>query len=101
YLVQLRICGDRRGSEMIDVGGHHKGRASFRRGDRDETRTCAEIEHRSPDDLCGMIEDVAGKRLAAGPGESPKRRRHRAACEGFLGGLPNRSDLGGEVEVDL
>src|SRR5271166_1540687 len=48
-----------------------------------------------------MIEDIAGERLAAGPGESPKRRRHRAARQTFLGGLPNRSDLGGEVEAEL
>src|SRR5260221_7610364 len=48
-----------------------------------------------------MIEQVAGQRLAAGPGEGPEGRRQGAAGKRLFGGLPDRRHLGGEVEPDL
>ena len=86
---------------MIDLGGDNRCGAGFGGGDRDETRSGAEIEHDAAGDLFGPIEEVAGERLAAGPREGPERRRQRAAREAFLGRLPDRGDLGGEVEADL
>jgi len=86
---------------MIDLGGEHLGRAGFRRRDRDKTGAGAEVEHAAAGDLLGVVEQITGERLTTGPSESPKGRRHRAARQALLGGLPDRRDLGGEVEANL
>ena len=99
--VQHGIRRNRGGGEMIDLDGEHASCAGFGSGDRDKTRASAKIEYRSAGDLFGMVEEVAGERLAADPDEGPERRWQPAAREAFLGGLPDRSDLGGEVKADL
>src|SRR5262249_51692510 len=48
-----------------------------------------------------MIEEIAGERLTAGPGERPKWRRHCAARQAFLCSLPDGGNLSGEVEAKL
>src|SRR5271165_431468 len=48
-----------------------------------------------------MVEDVAGERLSARPGEGPERRRQTHLAELLLGLLPDRHGLVGEAELDL
>jgi len=86
---------------MIDLGREHLGRAGFRRRDRDKTGAGAEVEHATAGDLLGVVEQITGERLTTGPSESPKGRRHRTARQAFLGGLPDRRDLGGEMESNI
>ena len=82
-LVERGIRGNRRGGEMVDLGREHAGGAGFGGGDRDEPGAGAEIEHRAAGDLRGMIEQIAGERLAAGPGEGPEGRRQPRCARGF------------------
>src|SRR5208283_4576269 len=99
--IERGIRNYRSGGEMIDLGSGDGCGTGFGGGDRDETRAGAEIERAASGYLVGVIEEVAGKRLAAGPSEGPVRRRQPAAGEAFLGRLPDRRDLGGEVETDF
>src|SRR4051812_41787613 len=48
-----------------------------------------------------LIHEEAGQRLAAGPGEGPIRRRQVDSLQSGLGRLPDRRDLGGEMQPDL
>src|SRR6516164_7428942 len=48
-----------------------------------------------------MIEQIAGERLAADPGERPERRRHVGACQGFFTRLPDRGDLSRQMKPDF
>src|SRR5271155_2844323 len=99
--IERGIRNYRTGGEMIDLGSGNGCGTGFGGGDRDETRAGAEIERAASGYLVGVIEEVAGKRLAAGPSEGPVRRRQPAAGEAFLGRLPDRRDLGGKVETDF
>ena len=100
-IVQCGIGGDCGAGEIIDLGGKHLTRAGFGRGDRDQPRTGAEIEHKAPGDRLGTIDQVARECLAAGPGKCPKRRRHGAARQAFFARLPDRGNLGCQMEPDL
>ena len=52
-----------------------------------------EIEDPLAFDPFGMVEHVAGERLAARPGEGPERRRQAHRAELLLGLLPDRHGL--------
>ena len=99
--VQRRIKGNRSRGEVIGIGGEHMSSAGGCRGESYETRSGAEIENRAADDVFAMIEEIAGQRLAADPGEGPKRRRQPGAGENLFGRLPDRCDLGRQVKPDL
>ena len=86
---------------MIDLGGEHRARASHGGGDRDQAGTGSEIEHEATCDYLRLIEQVAGQRLAAGPGKGPERRRHGAARQAVFARLPDRGDFGRQMEADF
>ena len=62
----------------------------------------AKSSTRRPCSLAGVVEDVAGEGLAAGPGEGPERRgKPRPGASQCFGRLPDGGDLGRKVERDL
>ena len=57
-----------------------------------------EVQHAPAGDDGGMVQDVPRQGLAARPGERPERRLDVALRQPVLGRLPDRGDLGGEVQ---
>jgi hypothetical protein len=100
-IVQRGVGGNGGRGEMVDLGREHGAGAGFRGGDCDQSRAGAEIDHKAPGYRLGTIEQVAGECLATGPGECPKRRRHAAARQAFFARLPDRGNLGCQMEPDL
>ena len=60
-----------------------------------------EIQHPPAGDEVGMIEEMAGQGLAAGPGEGPIGRGQAVALEIGLGRMPDGQDLAREIKLDL
>src|SRR5271170_557194 len=100
-VIQQGVGGDRNSGEIVDLGGEHGARSGFGGGDRDQARTGPEIEHNTPRNRSGVIEQEAGEGLAAGPSKSPERRRNPAARQAFLTRLPNWGDFRRQAELDL
>src|SRR5437868_4222282 len=100
-LVQRRVEGNGRGRERVDIGGGDACGARLCGGDRYQSRAGAKIEHLAASNSFGVIEHVAGQRLSPGAVKRPKGRRQAVACEAFLGRLPDRGDLGCEMQTNL
>ena len=75
------------------------GRPGLRGRDGDEARAGGEVEHALAAHDLRMVEEVAGERLAAGPGEGPEGRRQADLAELLLGPLPESVRLVGEVKA--
>src|SRR5690606_5859122 len=88
-------------AEGVDVGAEHGSRTRLRRGDADQPGAGGEVEHSgAPHDL-GMVENVAGEALAAGPGEGPVGRWQADLGQLLLGLQPEIVRLVGEMEADF
>jgi hypothetical protein len=98
--VGARVQVDRGHRVLVDLVGRHRGGAGQRRRDRDQTAARGEVEHVPPGDRRGMVEQVAGERLAARPGERPERRRPLGAGD-LLGAHPQPDGLVGKVQPHL
>ncbi len=83
-IVERGVGGDCGGGEMIDLGGEHRAGAGDCRGDRDEARAGAEIEH------AGGRRRSADDRADSGPapGRRPRRRPRTAAAPHPAPGSP-------------
>ena len=75
--VQRGVRRDRRGGEGIDLGGEHAAAApALAAAIATSPVPAPKSSTERPATIVGMIEEVAGERLPAGPGEGPVGRRH-------------------------
>ena len=88
-------------AKRVDLGRVDVGGAGLRGGDGDEPAAGAEIEHARPAHQVRMVEQVARQRLAARPRRRPSRAAALGPRQPLLGRLPDRRDLGGEMQADL
>ncbi len=70
-------------------------------GNPSDTAAGGEIQHAPAGNRRGMVQDMPRESEPAGPGKRPERRRHIAFGEPGLGRLPDRRDLGREVQPHL
>ena len=98
--VQRRVGVGGGGGERVELGGRYDG-AGLGAGDGGQPAAGSEVEYGAAVHQRRVVEDTAGQGLRAGPGEGPERRRDAFAGEPRLRRLPDRGDLGREMEADL
>ena len=81
--VFVGVGANGRAGEGVDVGRLDRSRAGERGGDGDEARAGGEIERPAAAHALRVIENVAGERLPARPGERPERRRQGQVAAHF------------------
>ena len=101
HAVGVRVHGDSRGRERINViGGHGRGSCLGRRNGH-QPGAGGNVDHVSAFDHLRVVEQVAGQRLAAWPGERPEWRVQTGPARGQLRALPHAHRFAGLVQPDL
>lgn len=92
---------DRRGGQRVDVVRGHGRRPGQGRRDGHKPGARGDVDHVPAAHDPRMVEQVAGQRLPAGPGERPERRVQAALPVGLLGALPQADRITRLVQPDL
>ncbi len=85
----------------VDIGGEHRRGTCLHGGDRGQAGARSQIEHALAGEQRRIVEDIAGQRLAAGPGKRPIGRRDVHLAQLFLGLLPDRERFFREMQQYL
>ena len=101
YAVGVSVEADRGGRERVNVAGGH-GRCSCPgRRDGHQPGAGGDIDHVPVFDRLGVVEKVAGQRLAARPGERPEWRVEIGPACRQLRALPQADRFARLVQPDL